>query len=79
MAPGRREIGGLVEATTHGLRRLQPLVTSLSADSLHGVLGNGWTAGVTLAHLAFAGAPHHGDDMHREMGMTYWLSAQWRN
>ena len=43
----------LVEATMHGLRRMQTLVTSLSDDSLHRVLGNGWTVAATLAHLAF--------------------------
>ena len=43
----------LVEATTHGLSRVQALVTALTAESLSRVFGKGWTVAATLAHLAF--------------------------
>ena len=51
-----------MEATVHGLRRMQTLVTSLSDDSLHRVLANGWTVAATLAHLAF---------------WDHWVEARW--
>src|SRR3989442_2530031 len=54
----------LVEATTHGLKRVQALVTSLTADSLPRMLGNGWTVAATLARLAF---------------WDHWVEARWNH
>ena len=51
-----------MEATMHGLKRMQTFITSLSADSLHRVLGNGWTVAATLAHVAF---------------WDHWVEARW--
>ena len=59
-----REMSELVKATTHGLRRMRALITSLSADSLYRVLANGWTVAGTLAHLAF---------------WDHWVEARWNH
>jgi Mycothiol maleylpyruvate isomerase N-terminal domain len=64
MQPRPREGSELVEATMHGLGRLQALVTSLSADFLNRRLGNGWTVAATLGHLAF---------------WDHWVEARWNH